>query len=190
MIGARMLSAHDGDLGFGLPCQDPRYTEALPDPGKGGTVIYAITDEERASFQTFSGSDGSVQIYVPHQGGATASTIAIDVSDAGEESIQIQHGAGMKIEMTGGDEPVVIVHSANGASSIVLKNDEIIINATKITVNGGSNIGGSTALPLAKAAELQAWAAAVVTACAAAPGGVITLPPLAASVATTNLKGA
>ncbi len=46
---------------------------------------------------------------------------------------------------------------------------------------------GLGAKPVATAPEIIAWAAAVVTACASAPGGPIVIAPLSASVTSSNL---
>jgi hypothetical protein len=61
--------------------------------------------------------------------------------------------------------------------------DEVDVGTTATSVKLAGGL-----LPVALATPLETWATAVVTACAAAPGGSIVIAPLDPSVAATKTK--
>jgi hypothetical protein len=71
-------------------------------------------------------------------------------------------------------KPVVVGFDAAAPPPV-----EVSLQALKINLGLGTK-------PVATAPEIVTWAAAVIAACATAPGGAITIPPLAPTVASTK----
>ena len=196
-LGATVLRLTEGAADHGIALGDPRATPKLPRLEKGGVALYADTGAAVLPFLLLSGVDGSAQLYVPYGSPATAATLAFDVSTAGAESIQIVHGSGMRITMTaGGLNSVVVTNRAGDAY--------VEVNDNGITLNGNLQATGALAvgvgvpppMPVARAAELVAWAAGVGVELAQiaayvnalAPGTVTSAAPLAATVTAQHLS--
>lgn len=173
--GAGLMYFRDGARGGAYPTADPRDLAKIPPEKKGSAGQYCAA----GGFHLLDGDNGSWQLHVPYEDaeGATAMAIAVDVSDPAAATIQLAHGAGMNVVLDGADKSVKIF-SANGSNWLKITNDAVeVAGNLKLT---GAIIAGNVVAPkpVALAPEIAVWAAAVVAACAAAPGGPITIPPL------------
>lgn len=205
-LGATMLRMVEGNEEHALALGDPRATPKLPRNDKGGTVLYADTGAAVLPFARLSGADGTFQIYVPYGSPATAMTIALDVSTAGAESVQIVHGSGMRITMTAGGTNAVVVTNKAGDAYMAIDDAGITLNGNLQAIGGlavgvPSPPGPPPPMPVARALELTTWATLVnvtLTQVAAllnaagpvigAPGAVTVPAPLASTVTAVHLS--
>jgi len=193
-IGGTTLWAWEGSQGHAIPLSDPRVAGRLPEVKKGGSIQYADTSAgaEKAPFALFDGANGSWQLYVPY--GSTAATIAVDVSMPGVESVQIVHGAGMKIVMTAGGKNSVVIHNRTGNAYLEVNDEGVIINGNSKIVGSliAGNVGAAESVALADG--LLAWVTQVNAALAAifaAAGNTVNptiVAPTAAPLAAPTLK--
>ena len=206
-LGAGVLRLTEGAADHCIALGDPRATPKLPRLEKGGVALYADTGAAVLPFTLLSGLDGSWQLYVPYGSSpATAMTIAVSVTDAGAESIQIVHGAGMRITMAaGGKNSIVLVNKA-GDAYVEINDDGVTFNGNAQLVGGlavgvPSPAGPPPPAPVARAAEIVAretaqdiFNAAVMALLNApgpvigAPGAIPVVPPLASTVTATKLS--
>lgn len=182
-VGATVLYAEEGNKAHAIHLNDPRAMSGLPEVKKGGTIAYPHRADSKASFELFDGDNGSFQLYVAY--GSTAATIAIDVSTHGAESIQIVHGAGMRIAMTAGGKNSVVIHNRTGDAYVEVNDDGV-------NINGNSKVVGSVVAGNVAAAQsvvlgdgLLAWIAQVNVAliAAAAASGLSPNPTIVAPTA-------
>jgi len=191
--GAGCLAADDGGEGFAMPTTDPRLVAKVPEITKGATVIYSA-----GPFLLLDQENASTMIYQPV--GDDAGQVFSMVGKPGECDIQIRHetGAGIAIQKDG----KTVINNAVGDAYIEVGPDGIVQNGN-VKINGGVVLGDiAGAMPLAKAAEIIAWAATVETRLTAialllnaagpvtgAPGSVGPTVPLAPTVATVMVSG-
>lgn len=206
-LGATVLRLTDGAADHAIALGDPRATPKLPRLEKGGVALYADTGAAVLPFTLMSGIDGSWQLYIPYGSSpATAMTIAATVTDAGTESIQIVHGAGMRITMTAGGKNSIVLVNRTGDAYVEINDDGVTFNGNAQLVGGlavgvPSPAGPPPPVAVARAPELQAWATAVQVALVqvaallnaagpvmGAPGAVTVPAPLASTVAATKLS--
>lgn len=190
-MGCQLFYAREGSRSHGLLSYDPRTIPLLPTLKKGGSVQYGAT----GSFFEFDGEQGSATCYVPYAfTGATpahAHLLALDAQTAGAESISLVHGAGMALTMVaGGTNDVALKNKAGDAfvgvndNGVSLNGDASVVGSLKVGVNyptPATDLTGPVVLYDAFAVwvtAIQAWITGAIAACAAAPGGPITLPPL------------
>lgn len=135
-LGCAVLKGYNGNDLHCWPANDPRAIPKLPQVPKGSTLVFGDTGRTRIPFVYLNGDTGTVQVYAPHASSTTASTIAIDVSTEGAESIQMAHGAGMGLTMTAGGSYSTVIHNRLG-------NVYLEINDTQATINGNTQVNGS-----------------------------------------------
>jgi hypothetical protein len=187
--GAALLYWLEGSLGHALALQDPRVQSKLPQLKKGGSIQY----DRLGAFDVFSPGDTSTvrTTYLPYAFDANgvpqkAHSITCDGS-SGNESISVVHGDGHGVMLT--PTGSAIIKNKSGDAYVEVKDGQIVLNGN-VTLNGGATIGSPTgALPVALAAPLITWAAAVVTACAANVPTIV-IPPLSPTVAATKTSAA
>lgn len=175
--GCLTFASYDGDQQHALLASDSRITVKLPPRAKGASILYGAsssTDPTKTpSIAMFDSSKhGSFVLLVPHSSGGTSSGIFVDVSTPGAENIAIRHGLGMGMTiLAGGTNPTMINNKA-GDASVVVDDTGIILNATKISINGACLIGSpAAAVPLALGPAAVAALAALVTVVSGMPGG-------------------
>lgn len=192
-LGATTLRMISGNEEHSLAFGDPRATPKLPRLKKGGVAMYADTGKATIPFLLLDGDTGGAQLYVPYS--TTASTIAIDVSTEGAESIQIVHGAGMGFTMTAGGDNDSLLHNKAGDAFVN-------VNDKGVTINGNTQLIGAVQLgaqstpldppPVAVALEpaLMAWITTVLIPALAGNSGapIIIAPP--PSFAATKVTAA
>lgn len=202
--GATILRLVEGNEEHSIALGDPRAVPKLPANDKGGTVVYADTGEAALPFIRLSGTDGTIQLYVPY--GGTAMTIALDVSTPGQESIQLVHGDGMAIRMVAGGSNAITISNKGGDAYVSVDDAGITLNGNAQFIGGlavgvPSPPGPPPPMPVARAAEIVAREAAQDAfniAVAAllntpgpvngAPGTAPVVPPLASTVTATKLS--
>jgi hypothetical protein len=91
--GAGILLDYDGDQPFFTPTQDPRYASLIPDPKKGGAVLYAVTGTPRAVSLVLDGDTGTATLTVP-VGASGSTTLVVDGSNG---DVAITHQSGTKV---------------------------------------------------------------------------------------------
>ena len=194
-LGATTLRMISGNEEHSLAFGDPRATPKLPRLKKGGVALYADTGKTTIPFLLLDGNTGGAQLYIPYGSPATASTIAIDVSTVGAESIQIVHGAGMGFTMTAGGKNDSILHNKAGDAFLNVNDDGVTINGNTQLI-GAVQLGAqATPLdppPVAVALEpaLMAWITTVLIPALAGNSGapIIVAPP--PSFAATKVTAA
>lgn len=197
--GCTALYAWEGSRGHAWLCGDPRATETLPALEPGGAVMYGspVPGRTRPTLAVIYGSTGTYQALTPY--GSTAHTLALDVATDGAEVVRLEHGAGMGLTMVAGGANAVVLRNRTGAAWLSLDDDGITINASMVKLVGAMALGTQTpsaaqsfamATPLAAwIAQVVAWMASAVSACA--PKGIaLPAPPAApAGLASTMVKG-
>ena len=193
-LGATTLRMISGNEEHSLAFGDPRATPKLPRLKKGGVCLYADTGNATIPFLLLDGDKGSAQLYIPYGSPATASTIAIDVTTAGSESIQIVHGAGMGFTMTAGGKNDSILHNKAGDAFLNVNDDGVTLNGNTQII-GAVQLGAQTTpldpppVALCKYPDLMTWITSVlIPALAGSPGGPITVAP-PAPFGTVNVTG-
>jgi hypothetical protein len=206
----------EGQRGHAMPLgPDPRVVPKLPPLNKGGAQIYADRDDGKVTFVNLDGKTGGVTFYVPCASKAIA--LSIDTTNAGAETFQVVHAAGMGFSMVGGGANAVTINNSKGDAFIGVDDNGIVFSG-KMNQVGSFNCGIPSTLELATnpaapqpdglvmgtqfqlwattlLSQVQAWAATVVAQCAAnTPPIVITplvLTPFVPTLGvTTKLKGA
>lgn len=164
-MGCAVLYALDGGQGHAWVQSDPRIIPLLPPQKKGGTCTYG-GQLKNPSFYNIDGETNSQTIYVPYaieNDVATKSmSIAINVDDAGKESISVVHGSGAAIMIVEDNGEVsVTLKNKDGSAYVEVNNEGTVVNGP-LTVNGSLNAGGPVgALPLAMAIPTVASLAAI-----------------------------
>ncbi len=202
--GATVMRLIEGSQEHAIALGDPRAVPKLPQNDKGGTIVYADTGAAALPFVRLSGTNGTFQVYVPY--GNTAATISIDVSNQGAESIQIVHGSGMAIRMVAGGSNAVTISNKAGDAYVSIDDNGVTLNGNAQLIGGfavgvPSPPGPPPPMPVARAAELVAWATAVNVALGqiaallnapgpvtGAPGTVTPVTPLASTVTAEHLS--
>ena len=179
--GATVMRLVEGSQEHSIALGDPRAIPKLPQLDKGGTILYADTGASALPFVLLNGTNGTFQVYVPY--GNTAATIAIDVSTQGQESIQIVHGSGMAIRMVAGGANGVTISNKAGDAYVSVDDNGVTLNGNSQLIGGlavgvPSPPGPPPPMPVARAAEIVAWAANVQAALTAITTGLATPGPL------------
>ena len=198
-MGATIMRLVEGNEEHAIALGDPRAVPKLPANDKGGTIVYADTGEAALPFIRLSGTDGTIQLYVPY--GNTAMTIALDVSTPGAESIQIVHGAGMAIRMVAGGTNATTISNKAGDAYVNVDDLGITLNGNLQAIGGlavgvPSPPGPPPPMAVARAAEIVAREASqdafnIAVAAyvnALVPGTVPPVPPLAPTVTAVHLS--
>jgi hypothetical protein len=188
-LGANVLYAWEGNQAHAILLNDPRVMGLLPAVKKGGAAWYAHLPNNKVAFSLFDGDDGTFQIYVPH--GTTGTTIAIDVRDPDNVSIQLQHGLGHGITIEGNGKHAIQIRNRANNAAVIVDDDQVTVNGT-LQVQGGVAMGGAGAKTLANSLLVD-WINTVLRpALAAAPvgGGPIVVAEPPAGVITTTTKAA
>jgi hypothetical protein len=186
-LGASTLYGYEGNQVHAILLNDPRVMALLPEVKRGGSIQYAHLPNDKVAFSLYDGDNGTFQIYVPH--GATATTIAIDVRDPDNVSIQLQHGLGHGITIEGSAKHAIQMRNRANNVAVIVDDDQVTVNGT-LQVQGGVAMGGAEALPLANATLITWITTVLLPALAAAPGGPITVAAPPAGALTTTTKGA
>ncbi len=160
VAGCAVLYATEGDKLHAWLGPDPRLVKKQPQGKKGSSWMYSAT----GSLIMLDGEKGTFQVYIPYSNGSKTATIAYDLTTEGAESLQLIHGDGMALTMTAGGKNPVIVKNKAGDAYVEINDDAIVLNGN-CKVNGGIVLGDPvSALPVALAPALEAWAAQVTTA--------------------------
>lgn len=96
--GANALVMEHGGEEFVMPCVDLRWGKLLPDPGKGGSGLYAATKiggHLDVTTIVLSGDDGSIKLKVPFSNGSKSNQF--EVTDT---SIKATHADGPSLELS------------------------------------------------------------------------------------------
>lgn len=150
--GATCIYLRRGNETVVLPGYDARAIEKIPVLKKGASVQHNAL----GGFAHFEndGTNSTWTCYVPTAYGATAATrahvVTVGVDGNSKETLNLVHASGMSIVMLrdGANESLTLANSA-GTCSIILKDTgEIVINGTKITIYGPTQVGGLGGLPV------------------------------------------
>lgn len=159
-LGCNVLYATEGDKLHAWLGPDPRLVAKQPQGAKGSSWMWSAT----GSLVMLDGEKGTFQVYIPYSNGSKTATITYDLTTPGAESMQLIHGDGMAITMTAGGKNSVIIKNKAGNAYVEINDDGIVLNGNS-KINGGAVLGDPvSALPVAIAAPLEAWAAQVTTA--------------------------
>lgn len=197
---ANVLVGWEGSRGHAIMLGDPRVMPKLPQVKKGGSIQYAERDDGKVVFFALDGGDGGngVTLYVPCA--SKAISLSINVENAGAESFQIVHAAGMGFSMVAGGNNAVTLNNKAGDAYMQIGDDGVTIGGNLNHV-GSFNVGIPSLLELATnpiapspdglvmGSAFQTWLALLTTACAAATPP-ITVPPFPPTGITAKLKGA
>lgn len=182
--GAGALVGRHGDQTFLAPQTDLRNIGTVPQGPKGSATLYAPKTKLTSYLHLDGGAvegRGFQQLLIKYGSGAGKSlSITLDTRTADAENIQIRHGNGHGILLSGDDK--VFINSANGAVSIELNNDKIVLNGN-VQVNGGLMLGGPSGQPVWTTTDGDILKAAIETKFAAAKDSLqspIVAPPLVA----------
>lgn len=132
---------------------------------------------------------------MPYGDPATAMTIAVDVSTAGAESIQVVHGSGMGLTFTAGGKNAIVLHNKAGDAFLVIDDDGIKLNAANLATIGTATLGAqaspSDPVPqaIALAPPLQAAWTALQTFLTQVMAGVNGLAPGSITAPVPALPG-
>lgn len=146
------LYFYRGNELFVLPGQDARSIALVPVLKKGASVQHNAL----GGFAHFEndGTNSTWTCYVPTAYSGTAATrahvVTVGVDGNGKETLNLVHASGMSIVMLkdGANESLTLANSS-GTCSIILKGTgEIVINGTKITIYGPTQVGGLGGLPV------------------------------------------
>lgn len=179
---AQCQYAWEGDKGHAWALEDPRLVPKLPlaRPGQGLCYGGKVT---QPAFLEFDADTGSYILYVPYAfNGDTptkASSIAVNVRNAGAESIELVHGDGMSITMLAGGKNSIVLKNKAGDAYLEL-NDEGIVGNGNTKVNGAMTVGTPAALPVALAPPLLSYLTALEATLSTISGA--TLPPTTPAV--------
>lgn len=158
--GGNVMIGWEGSTPHFVVLSDPRSVPKLPRHKLGGYGIYADTGKGQLPYAVFDGETGSFTLYVPYEfsGDAPgkAMAISVDVTNAGDENLQIVHGSGSVVSMLA-DGSVSIVAADKGSSVTVSNGGAVTVNGNTV-VNGGVTLGSPAgALPVAIAPYLVAY---------------------------------
>lgn len=175
----------DGDRLHIQPTVDPRFVPKLPRLKKGGATFYGGRIAQ-PSFLHIDGESGGLDSYWPYDfTGDTPSKsmcFAIDLRNAGAESISWTHGEGMMFSMAAGGKRSLVMKNAAGDGRVEVNDDGCVIDAAATMVTGGVSMGNPTAaVAVALAPYLAAYFTALETAITTALG---TIPVVGAATAT------
>jgi len=195
---ANVLTAREGNRTHAWICGDPRVTGLLPPLETGGLVLYAspVPGRARPTCTVVYGSTGTWQTLVPY--GSAAHALTLDVATEGQESIRLDHGAGMGLTLTSGGKFSAVLRNRHGDAYVEVNDDGVSLNGN-VQIIGAVVLGTQTpslaqsfamAAPLAAwIAQVAAWMAAAVTACGA-KGIALPAPPAAPTgLASMMTKG-
>lgn len=190
---AQCKYAWEGDKGHAWALQDPRIVPKLPLARVGQALMYGGKITQPA-FVELDPDTGSYTLYVPYafSGGAPtkACSVAVNVRNAGAESVEIIHGAGMSITMLAGGKNSVVVKNKSGDAWVEINDDGNIVNGNTQIV-GAVVAGTPAAMPVALATPLLSYITALegVLATISAATMPTTAPAVAAfQAATAALK--
>lgn len=176
--GCKLLIYRDGTEIVVEFKADQRALAGIPPLLKGSSVQYAHTSG-RPSFDMHSGDDGTKTIYV--EVGDAAHVVTIGNDGNGDPIVEIVHARGMALTFL---KDGAVLKNRTGSCYVELKDDGGVLNGNwKVT--GAFDIGAAS-FPLAKSAELLAWALNVN---AALNGLGVPVAPMSPSVATALTKG-
>ncbi len=192
------LIGYEGDQGYALPLGDGRVQPKLPPKKSGGSAQYGSD----GSFCLLDPETNTWTVYQPvdfdSQGTPTkAHLFQIGKDTNGKRCITLLHADGPALSILEGGKRSVVIKNAASDAFVEVNDDGIVLNG-KVSIKGGLKaLEGTGVTPLARAAELTAWAALVQTALTQlaayvnglAPGSVVVPAPLAPSVASTTLAG-
>ncbi len=197
--GANVLTAREGNRTHAWICGDPRVTGLLPPLETGGLALYAspVPGRARPTCTVVYGSTGTWQTLVPY--GTAAHALTLDVATAGQEAIRLDHGAGMGLSLVAGGKFASVLRNRNGDAFVAVDDDGVTISTPTAKIVGAVVLGTATpsdaqsfamATPLAAwIAQVAAWMASAVSACAAA-GITLPAPPATpAGLASVMAKG-
>lgn len=195
---ANVLTAREGNRTHAWICGDPRVTGLLPPLEVGGLALYAspVPGRARPTCTVVYGSTGTWQTLVPY--GSAAHALTLDVATVGQETIRLDHGAGMGLTLTAGAKFSSVLRNRHGDAYVEVNDDGVSLNGN-VQIVGAVVLGTQTpsaaqsfamATPLAAwIAQAVAWMAAAVAACG--PKGIaLPAPPAApAGLASVMTKG-
>lgn len=192
-----VLTALEGNRGHAWILGDPRVSGGLPAMQPGGAVMYAALPAGNVAFSYLAGHAGIWQTLVPYA--STACSVAIDTSTEGQESICLDHGAGMGLSLVAGGKYAATLRNRDGSAWLACDDDGVTISTPTAKIVGAVVLGTQTpaaaqsfamSAPLAAwMAQVAAWMASAATACAA-KGITLPAPPAApAGLASTMAKG-
>lgn len=146
----RVLLGRGNYDGHAWPLNDPRWSFKLPKEQPGGSMQYGGKLGQPA-FSLIDGESGSYQLYVPYAFSgegedavpAKAMSIAVNVRNAGAESIEIIHGDGMAITVLAGGKNAIVLKNKAGNAFLVIDDDGVTaVGPTKLY--GGVEVGLTT----------------------------------------------
>jgi len=192
------LYFYEGDQLHVIPTQDSRTLAKLPALKKGGSAQYSSDGQ----FGSFDPETHTWTLYIPTDfddaGTATkAHLLQIGKDTNSKRCFTLLHADGPAITCLEGGKKSIVIKNAASNAYVEVNDDGITLNG-KLTIKGGlTSQEGAAVAAVARAAEVQAWAASVVTTLgqiaayinAIAPGTVTPPVPLAASVASATLSG-
>lgn len=193
------LCAYEGDELHVIPTQDARALAKLPSLSKGGSVQYGSD----GGFASFDPDTHTWTLYIPTDFDASgtptkAHLFQIGKDTTGKRCVTLLHADGMAITMLEGGKRSVVIKNAASDAYFEVNDDGITLNG-KTTIKGGLTANeGASVVPVARAAEVSAWAAQVLATVNAlvvkvnvlAPSAPVTpLTALAPTVASSTLSG-
>lgn len=195
---ANVLTAREGNRTHAWICGDPRVTGLLPPLETGGLALYAspVPGRSRPTCTVVYGSTGTWQTLVPY--GSAAHALTLDVATEGQESIRLDHGAGMGLTLTAGGKFSSVLRNRHGDAYVEVNDDGVSMNGN-VQIIGAVVLGTQTpslaqsfamATPLAAwIAQVVAWMASAVSACAPKGIALPAPPPAPAGLASVMTKG-
>lgn len=196
-LGAGLLTALLGHLGFAMPTTDPRALTRIPPAKKGGTCLHSTGPV--VGFLNIDGETGTMMQYVPYSldgdGNPQKSlVISIDTSTSGQENIQIRHGEGHGITIMKDAKNSIVINNKAGDACIIVDDDGITLNGN-VKINGGVVLGDiAGAQPLVMYPQLATFVTQTIAAFSTLLGGAgSTVPaftvPSAVPAPTTKVSG-
>lgn len=195
----QVLHAYEGDQLHAIPTQDARALAKLPALSKGGSVQYGSD----GGFASFDPDTHTHTLYIPTDFDASgtptkAHLFQIGKDTTGKRCITILHADGPAITVLEGGKKSIVIKNAASDAYVEVNDDGITLNG-KTTIKGGLTANeGAAVVPVARAAEVSAWAAQVLTTvnllvakvnALVPPAPVAPLLPLSPTVASTTLSG-
>ena len=169
--GAGALVGRHGDTTFIAPQWDPRNAGTVPQGPTGSMTVYAPQPTLTSYLHLDGGTEeGNAYTQLLIKYGDKSLSLTFDTSTDGEENIQIRHGEGHGILFSG--DKKVFINSANGAVSLELNDDKIVLNGN-VQVNGGLMLGGPSGQPVATTTDLDTIKGAIT----ASLNGLVSTAP-------------
>lgn len=195
----KALTAREGDQDHAIATVDLRVLKKLPQPKKGGSVQFGAD----GGFGEFNPETHTWTLYIPvdfdGEGKATkAHLLQIGKDTNGKRCITLLHADGPAISILEGGKRSVVIKNAASDAYVEVNDDGITLNGKTVIKGGLKADEGAGVAPLARSAELLAWAQAMTATVNALVAKVNALPPasaippavpLAPSVASSTLSG-